>query len=366
MIFDRLKIQTTKLEKKSSIYDRVLKTNKIDETCFKYRRAITRGRTIFHEIKLNECHEKEEVLYRDKKLWISDDVNLLLKLIWKSHDLSICDHFDVTRTNELLRRYYYWSNIIKIVKQYVRNCRTCCRFKASRNVYNDLLIFVVVIDERWQDIVMNFIINFFKSNEYNVICTVIDKLFKKRHYIFCKVTNEKTSTKITTLILINWIFKIHDLFRFITSNRDFQFVIVVWKSFCKRLNIKCNFFTVFHFQSNESSKRVNQNVETYLRKYYNYMQDDWAKWLIMIEFSNNDRLSKVTKLIFFFANKNFHSRITFKSNDITYNFIRKRLLVVKAENIIDIMINIFKFMQNNVERFKKVMSTQANKHRKPV
>ena len=86
----------------------------------------------------------------------------------------------------------------------------------------------------------------------------------------------------------------------------------------------------------------------------------------MIEFSNNDRLSKITKLISFFANKGFHSRMTFESNDITYNFIQKRLLIVKTENIIDIIINIFKFMQSNVERFKKIMSTQINKHRKLV
>ena len=86
----------------------------------------------------------------------------------------------------------------------------------------------------------------------------------------------------------------------------------------------------------------------------------------MIEFLNNNRLSKITKLIFFFANKNFHLRITFESNDITYNFTQKRLLIVKIENIIDIMINIFKFMQNNVERFKKVMLTQINKHRKLI
>ena len=76
----------------------------------------------------------------------------------------------------------------------------------------------------------------------------------------------------------------------------------------------------------------------------------------MIKFSNYDRLLKVTKLIFFFANKSFYFRMTFKSDDITYNFIQKRLLIVKVENIIDIMINIFKFMQNNIERFKKIMS----------
>ena len=96
------------------------------------------------------------------------------------------------------------------------------------------------------------------------------------------------------------------------------------------------------------------------------MQDDWIKWLIMIEFSNNNHLSEITKLIFFFANKNFHSCITFELNDIAYNFIRKQLLIVKIENIINIIINIFKFMQKNVKQFKKVMSTQINKYNKLV
>ena len=84
----------------------------------------------------------------------------------------------------------------------------------------------------------------------------------------------------------------------------------------------------------------------------------------MIKFSNNNRLSKITKLIFFFANKNFYFCMTFKLNDIIYNFIQKRLFVAKVENIINIMINIFKFMQSNVEQFKKVISTQINKYRK--
>ena len=42
------------------------------------------------------------------------------------------------------------------------------------------------------------------------------------------------------------------------------------------------------------------------------------------------------------------------------------MFVAKVENIIDIMINIFKFMQKNIERFRKVMWTQINKHRKLV
>ena len=62
LIFDRLKIQTTKLEKKLSIYDQILKINKIDEIYFKYRRILVRDRIALRKIKLNECYEKKSFI----------------------------------------------------------------------------------------------------------------------------------------------------------------------------------------------------------------------------------------------------------------------------------------------------------------
>ena len=50
------------------MYDRVLKINKINEICSKYRKVIIQDRITFRKIKLNEYYEKEKVLYRDEKL----------------------------------------------------------------------------------------------------------------------------------------------------------------------------------------------------------------------------------------------------------------------------------------------------------
>ena len=62
LIFDRLKIQTTKFKKEFSIYDRILKANKTDEICFKYYKVIIRDCIAFRKIKLNECHEKKSFI----------------------------------------------------------------------------------------------------------------------------------------------------------------------------------------------------------------------------------------------------------------------------------------------------------------
>ena len=200
----------------------------------------------------------------------------------------------------------------------------------------------------------------------NVICIVIDKLIKKRHYISCIATNKNIFAKIIANILINYVFETHDLSISITSNRESQFVTTIWRFFCKRLNIKCNFFIVYYSKTDEQIERVNQNIETNLRKYYNYMQDDWFKWLVMTEFFDNDRLSKIIKLIFFFANKSFHLRMTFDSNIVFYESTRERLLIAKIEDITSIMINILFYIKFNAKRFKVVMSIKVNKHRKSI
>ena len=45
----------------------------------------------------------------------------------------------------------------------------------------------------------------------------------------------------------------------------------------------------------------------------------------MIEFIDNNTLSLVIFMIFFFMNKNFHSRMSFDFNLIEYESIRERL-----------------------------------------
>ena len=102
--------------------------------------------------------------------------------------------------------------------------------------------------------------------------------------------------------------------RFHCSNRDSQFIFILWKSLCKRLSINLQLITVYHLQIDDQSEQVNQNVERYFQFFCLYMQNDWAKLLLMIEFVDNNALFSVIFLIFFFLNKDFYSRMNFKLN----------------------------------------------------
>lgn len=86
----------------------------------------------------------------------------------------------------------------------------------------------------------------------------------------------------------------------------------------------------------------------------------------MIKFVNNNKLFAAIDMFLFFANKNFNSRMTIGFDEIFYEFTRERFLVVKTEDIIDIMANILKLIQGNFQRSKQVMTVQVNKYRKLV
>ena len=242
----RLKIHNMKTDEKTFIYERIQTVNRIDEKCECFRRTIRKKKKFFNQISLNQCFIENELLFHQKRLWVSDNSNLLMKLIQKIHDQSASDHFDVYRIIDLLQRHYYWLYMRQAVKQYIRNCYSCHRSKTLRDKYNDLLIPAAVPTQRWIDIFTDFIIDLLESEEYNVICIIVDKFTYERHYKFCKIIDDDISTEATTKILIREVFRYHDLFTSITSNRGPQFVVIIWKAFCRRLEITCKLSTVAH------------------------------------------------------------------------------------------------------------------------
>ncbi len=96
------------------------------------------------------------------------------------------------------------------------------------------------------------------------------------------------------------------------------------------------------------------------------MQNDWSKWLLMIEFVDNNVLFSVIFLIFFFMNKNFHSHMSFYSDIIEYESTRERLQINQVKNISEQMNKTLIFAREALIKTREQMMNQANKHRKEI
>ncbi len=213
---------------------------------------------------------------------------------------------------------------------------------------------------------MNFITELFLSEDYNIICTIICWLIKKHYYVFCHWEDESISVEETVWIMLWNVYWLHDLLSFIVSNRDSQFISTMWQSICKQLRITTSLSTVYHFEIDDQSKWVNQDIEHELRIYCNYMQNDWAKWLSMMKFSENFNIFLIISMISFYFNKEFHSWMSFNSDTTDYKTTCKHLEVRKVNNIVIQIKKLLIFDHQQLKKTKQIIEAQINKHRRDI
>ncbi len=362
LILDRVNVLF--IESKANLYQRVQMINQTDEFCSEYKQAMNENKLKFHITKLKNCKILDDVLFRKDLLWVSE--NMHTKLLQEVYDQSSISHFDNRRIIDLVQRFYYWSDHRATIRQYIWNCHACQRSKVSRDSINELHHSLSISQKRWKDIAMNFITELSLSEDYNVICTIICRLIKERHYVLCHWRDDDISVEETVWIMLWNVYRLHDLFSSIVSNRDSQFISTMWKSLCKRLRITASLFTVYHSEIDDQSKRVNQDVERELRIYCNYMQNDWIKWISMMKFSDNFNIFSITSMTLFYFNKEFHSRMSFDSDTTDYKTTCERLEVRKADDIVIQMKELLNFDRQQLKKTKLIIEVQINKHRRNV
>ncbi len=349
------------VESKANLYQRVHMINQMNEFCDEYKQAMNENKLKFHITKLKNCEIIDSVLFRKDLLWVLE--NMHTKLLQEVHDQPSISHFNNKWIINLVQHFYYWSGHRATIQWYIRNCHACQRSKVSRNSINELHHSLSISQKRWKDIAMNFITELSLSEDYNVICTIICRLIKERHYVFCHWEDDDISVEETVWIMLWNVYRLHDLLSSIVSNRDSQFISTMWKSLCKRLRITASLFTVYHSKIDDQTKRVNQDVERELRIYCNYMQNDWVKWISMMKFSDNFNIFSIISMISFYFNKEFHSRMSFDSDTTDYKTTHEWLEARKADDIVIQMKELLSFDRQQLKKTKLIIEVQVNKHR---
>ena len=361
LIVDRLETQSIDFEKKNEknsekfiFVEKISRANKKNEICFKIRRRLkTSDSTLIENENLSNhfnCIIKNEFFYKADRLWIFDLDHLRLNVIRQVHDQIAIKHFDYVRTFRLINQCYYWSRMNKVIKRYVKNCHSYRRAKILKNKYNEKLNFLFILKKNWKNIILNFVVKFFRSfDRYNVILMIINRLSKKRHYIFCDIENDDITIEITVKMLIQHVWKLHELFLIIISNRDFQFVSIVWKTLCKIFDIVSKLSIAFHFETDDQFEIINQEMKRHFRTFCNHHQNNWFEILSMTKFVVNECHFAFIEIFSFMITKDFNSRMNFDVIDFSTNITRERILKRKAANITKKMNEIKKFVIENMK-----------------
>jgi len=129
---------------------------------------------------------------------------------------------------------------------------------------------------------MDFIRNLPKSEGYDTILVVIDRLTKMSHFIPC---SKDLDARQFANPFMQEIVRLHALPHNIITDRGILFTSDLWKETTGKLGIQRRLSTACNPETDGQTERTHAILEQYLRAYINYQQDDWCGYLPLAEFA---------------------------------------------------------------------------------
>ena len=267
-----------------------------------------------------EWREVDGIMYKKEKIYILKDEELRAEIIWLYHNMPVGGHRGQQKIVELVTRNFWWPEITKEVKQYVKEYDACQHNKNHTKQLVGKLIPNSILKKPWAYISADFITKLLLAQGYDSILVVVDRLTNIVHFI---PTTEKTSAEELARLFRDNVQKLHGLPESIISDRGPQSTAEIMQELNRILGIESKLSTVFHSQIDRQTERVNQELEQYLRIFIDHRQKQWPDWLGMAKFAYNNKVHSSTKMSSFKANYGQNPRMGFE--------IRKKEKDKKAE-----------------------------------
>jgi len=138
---------------------------------------------------------------------------------------------------------------------------------------------------------------------------VCDRFSKIAYFI---AITEKTLAKGLAKLFRDHVWKLHGLPESIISNRGVQFAVGIMREVNNLLGIQTKLSMAYYPQTDGQTKRINQELEQYLRVFIDHRQEQWPDWLGTAEFAYNNKIHAVTKNLPFKVNHGQDPRMEFE------------------------------------------------------
>ena len=150
------------------------------------------------------------------------------------------------------------------VKKYGESCEVCQINKAESPSPTELLQPLPILERILEDWTMDFIQGLLKAKGFDSIMVVVDTLSKFGHFVPLK---HPFTTKQVTEVFNERVVSKHRLLKSLITNRDKIFLSHFWKALFTAMGIVLKRSIAFHPQTDRQTKRVNNCLETFLRRF---------------------------------------------------------------------------------------------------
>lgn len=235
----------------------------------------------------------EDLLLYNNRLVVPSSSLIIPLLLQEFHNNPMGGHNGVLKTYEQLAREVNWKWMKALMLTYVLDCTVCQQAKYLTLSPVGLFQPLYIPDVVWMDMSMDFVDGLPKSEGFEVILVVVDRLSKYAYFIALK--HPYTASSVAT-IFIREIVRLHGLPRSIVSDRDNLFTSLFWEELFRHMGTHLKRSTTYHPQTDRQTEVVNRILEGYLRCFAMITPKQWAGWLFWVEYSYNTSYHTTTHL----------------------------------------------------------------------
>ncbi|KAL0193439.1 hypothetical protein M9458_011735 [Cirrhinus mrigala] len=220
-------------------------------------------------------------------------VHLRSRVLSEVHSTPSSGHPGIEATIELLLNRFWWQSLRSDTITFIKNCSVCNTSKTPRQLPAGLLQPLPVPNRPWSHIAVDFVTNLPSSHGQTTILSVIDRFSKGCRFIpFPKLPTAMETAE----ALCNSVFRFYGLPEDIVSDRGPQFTSRLWSSFFHLLGVNVSLTSGYQPQANGQAERLNQELTRFLRSYCQDHQEDWSRFLLWAEYTQNSIRKPSTNL----------------------------------------------------------------------
>jgi hypothetical protein len=161
--------------------------------------------------------DKQGTLWYKKRLCVPKVKEIKELILREAHDSACSIHLGSTKMYHDVKSRYWWYGLKRAIAEYVSLCDNCQRVKAERQRPAGLLQPLKILQWKWEEISMDFIIGLpTMQSGYDSIWVIVDRFSRVAHFIPVKTTYR--GAKLAELYIAR-IVCLHGVPKKIVSNR---------------------------------------------------------------------------------------------------------------------------------------------------
>ena len=226
----------------------------------------------------------QKQLLHKGRLVIPRRSNFIQSILSEFHNSPVGGHEGYLKTYKRISAQFYWTGMKGDIKRHVSECQACQLYKTNALVPAGLLQPLPIPQQIWEDITMDFIEALPRSDGYDTIWVIVDRLSKYSHFVPLK---HPFNAQGLARLFIKEIVRLHGIPKSIISDRGKTFMGHFWQEIHKLQGTKLNFTSAYHPESDGQTEVVNKRLGNYLRCFSSTKPSSWSSWLPWAEFCYN-------------------------------------------------------------------------------